>query len=182
MFANRQTIKAQLRPILCDSVRKNGAMPQTLLLLSDHASRAALVQELLGQSSDGPFAVEWIKTRAAATDRLGDFTKDDVAGVLIDLLLPVGQELDAFDQIFQASPGIPILVLSKSEHESIVNKAVQRGAQDYILDNRLDSYTLSKALHNMLERTAIAEALFIEKERAQVTLNSIGDAVISTDV
>jgi diguanylate cyclase (GGDEF)-like protein/PAS domain S-box-containing protein len=34
----------------------------------------------------------------------------------------------------------------------------------------------------MLERTAHAEALFIEKERAEVTLNSIGDGVISTDV
>ena len=34
----------------------------------------------------------------------------------------------------------------------------------------------------MVERAAIAEALFEEKERAQVTLNSIGDAVMSTDV
>ena len=34
----------------------------------------------------------------------------------------------------------------------------------------------------MIERAAIAEALFNEKDRAQVTLNSIGDAVMSTDV
>ena len=34
----------------------------------------------------------------------------------------------------------------------------------------------------MVERAASAEALFEEKERAQVTLNSIGDAVMSTDV
>jgi diguanylate cyclase (GGDEF)-like protein/PAS domain S-box-containing protein len=34
----------------------------------------------------------------------------------------------------------------------------------------------------MLERSTYADALFLEKERAQVTLNSIGDAVISTDV
>jgi diguanylate cyclase (GGDEF)-like protein/PAS domain S-box-containing protein len=162
--------------------RKDGAMPQTLLLLSDDASRAALVQELLANSIDPPFAVEWIRTRAAATDRLGDHTKDDIAAVLIDLLLPQEQELDAFDHIFQASPGIPILVLSHSEHEEFAKQAVQRGAQDYILDDRLDDYSLSKALNNMLERTANAEALFTEKERAQVTLNSIGDAVISTDV
>jgi diguanylate cyclase (GGDEF)-like protein/PAS domain S-box-containing protein len=66
--------------------------------------------------------------------------------------------------------------------EDVAKQMVQHGAQDYILDSRLDSYSLSKALHNMLERTANAEALFIEKERAEVTLNSIGDAVISTDV
>jgi diguanylate cyclase (GGDEF)-like protein/PAS domain S-box-containing protein len=34
----------------------------------------------------------------------------------------------------------------------------------------------------MVERAANVEALFEEKERAQVTLNSIGDAVMSTDV
>jgi PAS domain S-box-containing protein len=155
-------------------------MPVTILLVQDNARRAAKVQELLGPSG-GPFAVEWIKTCTAALDRLSDRTKDDVAAVLMDLLLPAGQELDAFDRIFLASPGIPILVLSNSEHEEVAKQAVQRGAQDFILDDRLDSYSLSKALHNMLERTANAEALFIEKERAQVTLNSIGDAVISTD-
>ena len=41
---------------------------------------------------------------------------------------------------------------------------------------------MPKALGSMVERAAIAEALFDEKERAQVTLNSIGDAVMSTDV
>ena len=34
----------------------------------------------------------------------------------------------------------------------------------------------------MAERKAAEEALFAEKERAQVTLNSIGDAVLSTDI
>jgi len=33
----------------------------------------------------------------------------------------------------------------------------------------------------MIERAANAEALFEEKERALVTLNSIGDAVVSTE-
>lgn len=157
-------------------------MPQSILLLSDDAARAAVVQELLSKSSNVPFVIEWTRRCVAALDRLRDQTKDDITAVLVDLLLPDGQELETFDQIFQASPHIPILVLSNSEYEDIAKQAVQRGAQDYILDNHLDGYSLSKALHNMLERTANAEALFMEKERAQVTLNSIGDAVISTDV
>ena len=160
----------------------NGAMPKAILLLQDNPSKAVIVQAMLAQSSDGPFVVEWIRSCAAGLDRLNAHANNDIAAILIDLLLPEGQELEAFDQIFQASPHIPILVLSSPEQEDVAKQAVQRGAQDYILDNRLDSYSLSKALHNMLERTANAEALFIEKERAQVTLNSIGDGVISTDV
>jgi diguanylate cyclase (GGDEF)-like protein/PAS domain S-box-containing protein len=157
-------------------------MPQTLLVLNDDAAKARIVQELLAKSTDPPFVIERVRSCAAALDRLHDHTKDDITAILIDLLLPDGQELEIFDRIFRASPHIPILVLSNPEHEDVARQAVQHGAQDYILDSRLDSYSLSKALHNMLERTANAEALFIEKERAEVTLNSIGDAVISTDV
>jgi diguanylate cyclase (GGDEF)-like protein/PAS domain S-box-containing protein len=163
-------------------MRKDSAMPQLILLLSDDASRAAIVQELLAESSKVPFVFEWTRCCSAALDRLHDHTKDDVTAVLIDLLLPETQQLKSFNQIFQASPHTPILVLSNSEREEVAKQAVQHGAQDYILDDDLDSHSLSKALHNMLERAANAEALFMEKERAQVTLNSIGDAVISTDV
>ena len=90
--------------------------------------------------------------------------------------------METFDRIFQISPDVPILVLSRLEHENAAKLAVQRGAQDYLLEDDLDGYLLPKALRNMLERASNAEALFREKERAQVTLNSIGDAVVCTDV
>jgi diguanylate cyclase (GGDEF)-like protein/PAS domain S-box-containing protein len=163
-------------------VAKDNAMPDSILLLQGSAQKAAIIQELLAQSGEGSFDIEWIRSCGAALDRLGDRTKDDITAVIIDLLSPGGQELEIFDQIIRASPNIPVLVLADSEHEDVARQAIQRGAQDYILDNRLDSYSLSKALHNMLERTVNAEALFTEKERAQVTLNSIGDGVISTDI
>jgi diguanylate cyclase (GGDEF)-like protein/PAS domain S-box-containing protein len=156
-------------------------MSQTILLLQHDASKAAKVQELLAESSDGSFVVEWMRSCAAGLDRLNDPAKAAIAAVLVDLLSPAGQEIEIFDRIFQASPHVPILVLSNPERENVARQAVQHGAQDYILDDRLDSYSLAKALHNMLERAANAEALFVEKERAQVTLNSIGDAVVSTD-
>jgi len=41
---------------------------------------------------------------------------------------------------------------------------------------------LPKAIRSVLERAAISEALYAEQERARITLDSIGDAVISTDM
>ena len=156
-------------------------MPETILLLQDSVWQAAVVRELLVRSSEGPFVVEWLRSCAAGLERLNDLTKNAIGAILVDLSVAEGEELETFDKIFRASLHIPILVLSNPKHEDIAKQAVQRGAQDYIMDDRLDSYSLSKALRNMVERTANAEALFVEKERAQVTLNSIGDAVISTD-
>ena len=104
------------------------------------------------------------------------------AAVLVDLFLPDSDGLETFDRLFKVAPQVPILVLSTSQHEPIARQAVQRGAQDYLLKGRLDNYLLPKALGSMIDRAAHAEALFEEKERAQVTLNSIGDAVMSCDV
>jgi diguanylate cyclase (GGDEF)-like protein/PAS domain S-box-containing protein len=163
-------------------MRKDGAMRETILLLQDNSAKAAIVQGLLARSSSAPFTVEWLRTCAAGLVRLKDRKKNGIAAILINLLLPDGRQLEVFNRIFDAAPHIPILILSSPEHEGVAEQAVQRGAQDYILDNQLNGNSLSKALRNMIERTASAEALFVEKERAQVTLNSIGDAVTSTDI
>src|SRR5260370_527948 len=115
-------------------MRKDGAMPETILLLQDNASKAAIVRETLVKSSDPPFVVEWVRSCAAALDRLRDQTRDHITAVLIDLLLPDGQEFEIFDQIFQASPHIPILVLSIPDNEEVPRQAVQHGAQDYTVE------------------------------------------------
>ena len=102
--------------------------------------------------------------------------------MLVDLVLPDSHGIDTFDRLFRAAAQIPILVLTASQDEDIARLAVQHGAQDYLLKTRLDNYLLPKALRSMVERAAIAEVLYQEQERARVTLDSIGDAVISTDV
>ena len=63
-----------------------------------------------------------------------------------------------------------------------VKTAMLHGAQDYLLEGHLDSYAFARAIRNIIEREIARQELFVEKERAQVTLNSIGDAVLSTDV
>jgi diguanylate cyclase (GGDEF)-like protein/PAS domain S-box-containing protein len=45
-----------------------------------------------------------------------------------------------------------------------------------------DGLLVSSAIRDISDRKRAEEALFIEKERAEVTLQSIGDAVLSTDV
>ena len=160
-------------------------MAQTILLVQEDAAGAKAVREALIHSSDGPFQVEWIRNSDEALQRLssqGQHGPDAIAAVLLDLFLPDSCGIDTFERLFHAAPQIPILVLSAPQHEDLAKLAVQRGAQDYLLKDRLDDYLLPKALRSMVERAANAEALFEEKERAEVTLNSIGDAVMSSDV
>jgi diguanylate cyclase (GGDEF)-like protein/PAS domain S-box-containing protein len=127
--------------------------------------------------------IEWVRSCEKGLERLDGNSqyRDDIVAIFVDLSLPDAKGIDTFDRLFAAAPDIPILILSALRDEETAKLAVQRGAQDYIVKTRLDSYAVTKALRNMIERAANSEALFEQKERAQVTLDSIGDAVISTD-
>jgi diguanylate cyclase (GGDEF)-like protein/PAS domain S-box-containing protein len=152
-----------------------------LLVLADGAVAKA-VQESLHISDNGPFKVESVSRCCDGIERLGSQRGERIAAVLVDLFLPDSEGIDTFDRLFRASPHVPILVVSRLRDEDVARQAVRRGAQDYLLLERLDGYSLPKALGTMLERTAHTVALLPERERAQVTLNSIGDGVISIDV
>jgi len=152
-----------------------------LLVLAD-AAEAKAIRRLLITACDGPFKVEWLSSCADAIKRLGQPGGEEIAAVVIDLSLPDSQGIETFDTLMCASPHVPILILSHLRDENVAKLAVQHGAQDYLLQERLDGYLLSKALNNMLKRSLYAETLLLERERAQVTLNSIGDGVISTDI
>ena len=157
-------------------------MPQTVLLIHDDIGKAKVVKDALLNSLDGFFVVEWVELCSEGLRRLRRDGRERIAAILVNLFLPDSEGVETFDRIFQTSPEVPILVLSSLEHENAAKLAVQRGAQDYLLEDDLDGYLLPKALRNMLERASNAEDLFREKERAQVTLDSIGDAVVCTDV
>ncbi len=166
---------------------RKSALPQNILLIQEDHADAYAVREALTTSKDGPFCVEWVTQcsqgleRLANADRHRFHSPHSIAAVLVDLFLPDSQGIETFDRLFRAAPRIPILVLTSSDNEAIAELAVERGAQDFILKGRLDNYWLPKALRSMVERVGNVDALFDEKERADVTLNSIGDAVISTD-
>jgi diguanylate cyclase (GGDEF)-like protein/PAS domain S-box-containing protein len=156
-------------------------MSRAILLVLADAAEAEAVRRSLVTAPDGPYKVEWVTCCKDASRRLSRRGGEEIAAVVVDLSLPDSQGIATFDALFRASPHVPILLLSRLQDEEVARLAVQRGAQDYLLQERRDAYSLSKALSNMLDRSAYSEALLLGGERAQVTLNSIGDAVISTD-
>jgi diguanylate cyclase (GGDEF)-like protein/PAS domain S-box-containing protein len=157
-------------------------------LIQNDSADAIAVRDALVNSSDGSFRVFWVRHCADGLKELankhsqGRQAADRIAAVLVDLSLPDSNGLETFDRLFLAAPQIPILILANTADEDMAKLAVQRGAQEYLLKARLDAYLWPKAVTGMIERAANAEAMFEQNERAQVTLNSIGDAVLSTDV
>ncbi|MHB8478222.1 MAG: putative bifunctional diguanylate cyclase/phosphodiesterase [Steroidobacteraceae bacterium] len=160
---------------------------QNILLIQNDIADADLVRDALTHSSEGPFRVVWVRYCSdglkvlAKTQAQAGHDEVRIEAVVVDLSLPDSSGIETFARLFQAAPQIPILILAAAADEDFAKLAVQQGAQEYLLKGRLDAYLWPKAVSSMIERAANTEALFEEKERALVTLNSIGDAVVTTD-
>ena len=152
---------------------------RNLLLIDKNDAHAEAFREALLNAKNGPFHGEWVQTLSQSVERLREKT---IWAIFANLSLPDSQGLDTIDKLLQAAPGVPILVIGGVEDEDLSTEALRHGAKDYLLEGHIDTYSLGRAIRHVAERKTAEEVLFIEKERASVTLNSIGDAVLSTDI
>jgi diguanylate cyclase (GGDEF)-like protein/PAS domain S-box-containing protein len=150
-----------------------------LLLVEDNPGDARLLREMLNDA--GAFKTEMTQAESMREaekhllERLFDI-------VLIDLGLPDAQGLEAVRRARAAAPRVPLVVLTGRDDELLAAQALQEGAQDYLIKGQIETRGLLRALRYAIERKGMEEALFVVKERAQVTLNCIGDAVVCTDI
>src|SRR5882672_8659063 len=165
------TAWSRARPIFCSIVMR-------VLLVGDDPADAKAVHDALDGARHRPYVVECAPRLVDALERLRG---NDIAAVLLDLSLPDSHGIATFEQVLLAAPHIPILIIGSPDDHDVATQAVRRGAQDYLHKTRLDTYSLKRALRYAIERKVVGEALFVEQQRAEITLNSIGDAVLSVD-
>src|ERR1700686_3591408 len=152
---------------------------KTLLLVENNPADARLLQEMLNERSLNGTEVSHVTTMSDAESHLG---RHDVDIIVLDLGLPDTQGVQAIRRAHAAAPHIPLVVLTGLDDESLAAQALQEGAQDYLLKGQIEPRGLLRALRYAIEGKKMEEALFAEKERSQVTLNWIGDAVVCTDI
>jgi diguanylate cyclase (GGDEF)-like protein/PAS domain S-box-containing protein len=159
-----------------------GAGRHRILHVGGSASDARKIREMLTESTAGLYDVEWVRTLFNGFQRL---TANPMSAVLVDRQLPDCPVIDGLRELIRAASGTPVLVVGADEgageNERIARQIVEAGAHDYLLTNRLDSYWLPRALRHAIERKLSEEVLFAEAERVEVTLDSLGDALLSTD-
>ena len=143
--------------------------PTSVLLVEDDTADARLIKDALAGAGSGPFRVEWVTRLSEALERLGS---EHYEVVLLDLTLPDGQGIEAFDRVFQAAPDALILVLSGLTDEETARQAVERGAHDYFSKGHVDAHWLPRALRYVIERKAARGAL----QSSEARFRAISDA------
>jgi len=152
---------------------------RTLLLIDNDALHVDVFTDALLNATDGPFQGECVKTLAEGIRRL---RAKEFWAIFLNLSLSDSQGMETFDKLALAVPGVPTLIIAGPNDVGLALESLRHGAKDYLLEDHLDRDSFVRAIRNMAERKTAEELLFRGKERAQVTLDSIGDAVLSTDL
>ena len=152
---------------------------KTILLVEDNPGDARLLIEMLKDEGLHETQVTHVESMSEAEQHLAAHSVDII---LLDQGLPDSQGLDAVRRAHRAAPNVPLVVLTGLDDQSLAVQALQEGAEDYLIKGEIETRGLLRAMRYAIERNGIEGALFAEKERAEVTLNSIGDAVACTDV
>lgn len=128
--------------------------PLRILLVEDNLGDARLLQMELQRVPGLAFDLTVVGRLEAALQKLREEPDFDVA--FVDLSLPDADGLEAMDVIRHQAPHVPVVVLTGSDNDVWAVRAVQRGAQDYIVKKRMSGDALVRAARYSRERQRAA--------------------------
>jgi Flp pilus assembly CpaE family ATPase len=120
-----------------------------VLLIEDNPGDAELVKESLAEAGAGAFQVHCVEALLPGLDRLA---RGDIDLVLLDMSLPDSHGLEGLNTIRTHEPHLPVVVLTGLDSESLALRAVQSGAQDYLVKGTLQGPALARTLQHAIVR------------------------------
>jgi len=156
--------------------------PLDLLLVEDNDDDAQLLLVKLRRAGYDP---QYVRVDSEAGMREALYERDWQI-VVSDFAMPGFSGLKALSILREQDTDTPFILVSGTVGEEIAVEAMRSGANDYIMKENLTRLipAIERELREARERSdrhRAEEALYQERERALITLHSIGDGVITTD-
>jgi signal transduction histidine kinase len=156
-----------------------------VLCVEDNPGDARLLREVLGETGM-EVELEFADRLSRARELLRASTFDVIVS---DLTLPDAQGTDAVDGLKTAAPNVPIVVLTGLADEAVGVQCVQRGAQDYLVKDHFDRFSIKRALRYAIERqltleltrkTAQLRGELVERDKTGAALLQARDAAVES--
>lgn len=133
------------------SIRSSPMTSSRVLLIEDNPVDITLIKALLSKAIGAGFDV---KTAGSLADALAMLAQDTFDVVLSDLTLPDSMGLETFTRVFRAAGDVPVVVLTGSDDLTLAAKAVEDGAEAYLVKGKIDGNRLARSLRYAIQRTA----------------------------
>jgi diguanylate cyclase (GGDEF)-like protein/PAS domain S-box-containing protein len=152
--------------------------PINVLLIEDNPADAEIIQHILAHVKGRSLRLAWSDRLATGLER---FHQKPADVILLDLFLPDSQGLNSLTRIRTEAPGAPIVILTGLNDEEFATKAIQRGAQDYLIKGKLTPELLAHSLSHAIERKKGEEALHASEQRYRQLFEDANDAILVAD-
>ncbi len=141
-----------------------------VLLVEANLGDARLIREMLAEATADQCKISHVERISDALERLtgGGF---DV--VLLDLSLPDDSGLEIVERIRNGAPAVPIVVLTGNNDQTLALRAVQTGAQDYLVKGEVQGHSIARVIRYAVERERIEKA----HRMTQFAFDTAGDAI-----
>lgn len=173
------------------------------LVIEDDPEDFVLLRKSFREFSEPDFQFSNVRDLKTAFHYLDSHTPDLI---VLDLNLPDSHGLESFERVHERYPGIPLVVLATSDDDQVALKAIQGGAQDYLVKRDfaamgpgfgrrvfinaierkradLEIERLYDELQRRMASTAARSQISEEKARFQAQLlDSLSESVIATDL
>jgi PAS domain S-box-containing protein len=149
-----------------------------VLLVEDNPGDVRLLQEFLWDVTTAQFELMPVERLDRTLELLNQESFDVI---LLDLSLPDSQGLETFISLHRQAPAIPIIVLTGLDDENLALRAMQEGAQDYLVKGQVSGDLLVRCMRYAIERQRIEEALRQSEERFRVALKNSPIVVFNQD-
>lgn len=140
-------------------------LPRKILLIEDNPGDARLIRALLAEEPGRAFELAQADRLATGLAYLAEHGADIV---LLDLSLPDSRGLDTVARTHAQAPAVPIVVLTGHDDSALALKALENGAQDYLVKGEVDGRALHRAIWYAIERET-------ERRAAAATLAAKND-------
>jgi signal transduction histidine kinase len=121
------------------------AQPIKVLLIEDSVFAVRHTHKMLQEAKSDRFQAE-LNSAGTLVEGQEHLARAGIDVVLLDLTLPDSNELETFTRIHDQAPQLPIVVLTGLEDESLASRAVEQGAEDYLIKGQVDSDRLKRSL------------------------------------
>ncbi|MCX5708244.1 MAG: ATP-binding protein [Candidatus Omnitrophica bacterium] len=135
-----------------------------VLLIEDSVFDTKLIKDLCRESCSNQFELDQRENLSEAFKALKEKNFDLI---LLDLTLPEAEGLETLAKVNGRYPRIPIIVLTRTDDETLALKSVSMGAQDYLIKGQVDGVILKRSIRYGIERKQMEEELRKHRENLE---------------
>ena len=140
-----------------------------VLLVEDNPGDVFLLQEFLKEVTTVVVDLMPVERLSEALNYLANEIFDVI---LLDLSLPDSRGLETFVSAHHQAKATPIIVLTGLNDETLAIRAMQEGAQDYLVKGQVTGDLLVRSMRYAIERQRADDALRHSEERFRVALKN----------